>query len=186
MPGVLSEGEIDFDVKPIDQHDVFRSGTHDDNYACWYTAALMLLSHRGARQAVEMVNPASLMRLYANMGIQPAALGELVDEAGMEYTPSKLLFAKKGATDWHTNLQRLGPLMVIVSHHAVVVRGIVNRGGEWKLRVNDPWDGMVSERPLYRFNGAVQWHLPMLYRRSVHRAPLVLTQPVLDPFKITY
>ncbi len=186
MPGVLKSGEIDYDVQPIDQHDVFTSTSHNDNRACWYTAALMLLSWRGPLQASEMSNAGSVMRLWANRGIQPGALGELVDEAGLEYSPCRVLFAKKGATNWHTNLLRLGPLIVIVPGHAVVVRGIVNRGGEWFLKVNDPWDGTVSERSLYRFNGDVQWHLPMLFRRSPHRAPLVLVQPVLDPFSISY
>jgi hypothetical protein len=186
MPGVLSAGEIDYDVAPIDQHDVFPFFAPQDNMACWYTAALMLLSYRGAAQAVEMINPASLIRLWANRGIQARALGELADEARLEYTPSRLLFAKKGATDWHTNLQRLGPLIVIVPHHVVVARGIVNCGGEWQVRVNDPWTGAMDERPLYRFNGDVQWYLPMLFRRSPHCAPLVLQQPVLEPFRISY
>jgi hypothetical protein len=186
MPGVLREGEIDYDVAPIDQHDVFRSSTHDNNKACWYTCALMLLRHRGPVQGLEMNNPASLRRLRESRNIDISELIDLAYEAGLEHTPSKLLFAKKGAVNWHTNLQRLGPLMVIVPHHAVVVRGIVNRGGEWMLHINDPWDGSATEKSMYRFNGDVEWWLPMFFRRSVHRAPIVLTQPVLDPFNIHY
>jgi hypothetical protein len=178
MPGVLKSGEIDHEVKAIDQHTVFSAATHDENRACWYTCALMLLSFRGPAQVSEMSNAGSLMRLWKNEGIQPWDLDKLVDEAGLEHSPCRVLFAKKGPADWHTNLLRLGPL--------IVIRGIVNRGGEWKLIVNDPWDGTVTERPLNRMTYDIRWNLPMLFRRSQHRAPLMLTQPVLDPLAIRY
>ena len=186
MPGVLRSGEIDYEVKPLDQHEVFQSKTFQDNWACWYTAALMVLSYRGVLPTVSMSNLRSLVRLWQNRGIGIGDLGNLAQEAGLEHSPTKVLFAKKGAGDWFNNLSRLGPLIVIVPGHAVVVRGLVNEGGGWSVIVNDPWDGSVTKRPLLRFNGDVWWHCPILYRRSADRPPSMLLQPVMDPYGVSY
>jgi hypothetical protein len=68
----------------------------------------------------------------------------------------------------------------------IVVRGIVKSGDSWAVVYNDPFSGDTRSDVLMRFNGLVDWRMPILFRRSAHRPPLVLQQPVSAPYEVRY
>jgi len=174
-------------VRPVSQHGLFTTDDPHENRACWYAAAMMVLAHRGPLQALELANIASAARLWKNGGIQPDDLHRLATEAGLEHTPAKTLFARMGAAQWHAALSTLGPLMVVLtSRHMVVVTGIARRGTEWEIVYNDPFPGSEQRDVLVQFNRLVDWWKPVLYRRSAHRTPALLQQPVSGPLAIRY
>jgi hypothetical protein len=67
----------------------------------------------------------------------------------------------------------------------MVVRGIVKSGETRAVIYNDPLSGSRS-KVLLRFNGGVDWRMPILFRRSAHRPRAVLQQPVGAPFDVSY
>ncbi|RYE71849.1 MAG: hypothetical protein EOO80_21175 [Oxalobacteraceae bacterium] len=187
MADVLQAGEIELRVPALNQHKLHPGPDFNDNMACWFTAAQMVLAHRGATPPLELTNVATLGRLWKNAGIRPDHLDRLADEAGLEHTLPRALFRWMGAGEWHAALSALGPLIVVVGgDHAVVVRGIVKQGDGWFVVVNDPWMGATYREALGRFNGRMDRYLPVLYRRAAHRAPMMLQQPVQEPFRISY
>jgi len=101
-------------------------------------------------------------------------------------SPPATLFRWMGAGEWYAALAALGPLMVVVGKHAVVVRSIVNQGDAWLIVLNDPWTGATHQEALQRFNGRIERHLPIRYRRSPHRASMALAQPVAESSRIAY
>jgi ABC-type bacteriocin/lantibiotic exporter with double-glycine peptidase domain len=173
-------------VRPISQHEVFAAADPAENRACWYAAALMVLNFRGPLLPLELVNLQTAARLWKNHGVQPHHLDRLAQEAGLEHAPSKVVLPRMGAAQWHAALTTFGPLMVVLnSSHLIVVRGIVKSGDTWEVIYNDPLSGSRSE-VLLRFNGGVDWRMPILFRRSAHRPPVVLQQPVSAPFDVRY
>jgi len=179
--------EIDLNVPILNQHTVFRSKTHDDNWACWFTSALMVLYFRGFVQSIQIqTNLEALVKLWMNKGINPLYLGPLAVQSGLEHSPTNALFLVKSPEEWHQNLSKLGPLLMIVPGHAVVARGIINKGGIWNLKYNDPWNGMIITEPLDQAQRKIVWQCPMLYRRSTSPPPVIISQPVMEPHKIRY
>jgi len=174
-------------VRPVSQHGLITTDDPHENRACWYAAALMVLSHRGPLLPLELANVASAARLWKNHGVQPHRLDRLAQEAGLEHAAAKTLFPRMGAAQWHAALSTLGPLMVVLtSRHLVVVTGIAKRGAEWDIVYNDPFTGTEKRDVLVGFNRLVDWWMPMLWRRSAHRPPAVLRQPVTQPLAIRY
>lgn len=179
--------DIVLDVKPISQHGLFTTAEATENRACWYAACMMVLGYRSPLLPFELLNLKTVARLWTNDGIQPHHLDRLADEAGLEHTPAKAIFPRMGAAQWHAALSTFGPLLVVLnSRHMIVVRGIVRTGDRWMIVYNDPFTGATRSDVLLNFNGVVVWRMPILFRRSAHRPPLVLRQPVSAPFSVDY
>lgn len=179
--------DIVLDVKPISQHGLFATIEATDNRACWYASAMMVLGYRGPLAHLELVNLESLARLWKNHGVQPHHLDRLAAEAGLELSPARAILPTMGAGQWSKALANLGPLMVVLSgRHMIVVRGIVKRGEGWEVVYNDPFVGASRSEALLRFNGSMDWRMPVLFRRSSHRVPTVLQQPVGEPYRVQF
>jgi ABC-type bacteriocin/lantibiotic exporter with double-glycine peptidase domain len=179
--------DIVLNVAPISQHGLFTTAEATENRACWYAACMMVLGYRSPLLPLELANLKTLVRLWQNDGVQPHHLDRLADEAGLEHTPAKSLFPRMGPAQWHACLSTLGPLLVVLnSRHMVVVRGIARSGDTWAIIYNDPFTGGSRSEILLKFNGSVDWRLPILFRRSAHRPSLVLKQPVTAPLTIRY
>jgi len=180
--------DLVLNVTPISQHGLFTAAEATDNRACWYAACVMVLGYRGALLPLELTNLKTVVRLWKNDGVQPHHLDRLANEAGLEHSPPKALFPRMGAAQWHAALSTLGPLLVVLnSRHMVVVRGVARSGGDtWAIVYNDPFTGGSRSDILLNFNGSVDWRLPILFRRSAHRPPLVLQQPVTAPYTVRY
>lgn len=182
----MADQEIEHSVVPLDQHVIFPNVAPNDNQACWYTAAMMVVAYRGIiLPIVNMTRLPTLFRLYSNAGLGNDEDASLAQEVGLEHSPSQVLFLKKNSSDWFVNLSRLGPLLVSEPKHCLVASGIINRGG-WKVVVADPWNGKREERDLAKFNNSLAWHFPIHYRRSSTEPPVVLNQPVMQPFSVKY
>lgn len=182
----LAPAEIELNVRPISQHAVLTTADRADNRACWYAAALMVLDYRGPLRSLELMNIRSLLRKWRNEGVQPHDLALLAEEAGLEIAPSRSIFVRMGAVQWTAALATLGPLMVVCDNHMLVVRGVVQTGAGSAILFNDPFTGVSASKPLARFNAEVDWRRPILYRRSAHRPPVVLRQPVAEPMRVGY
>jgi hypothetical protein len=174
-------------VRPISQHGLFPIEDLKENRACWYAAAMMVLSYRGPLLPHDLLGLKTVARLWKNEGVQPHHLDRLADEAGLEHAPSRTLFARMGGAQWHAALSAFVPLMIVLnSWHMIVVRGVVKSGDSWQIVYNDPLTGASHTQVLLNFNGSVDWRMPVLFRRSIHRPPLVLQQPVTAPYSVTY
>jgi hypothetical protein len=179
--------DIVLDVRPISQHGLFATVEPTDNRACWYASAMMVLNYRGPLPHLELINLRSLARLWKNHGVQPHHLDQLAAEAGLELSPARAILPTMGPGQWSKALSTLGPLMIVLSRrHMIVVRGIVKRGAGWEVVYNDPFIGDTRSEALLRFNGGVDWRMPVLFKRSTHRAPSVLQQPVNEPYRVAY
>jgi len=62
MVGVLQSGEIELEVPALAQHQAQAALAGDENRACWFVAAQMILAYRVPTQPLEMSNVASLLR----------------------------------------------------------------------------------------------------------------------------
>lgn len=179
--------DIVLNVPPISQHGLLPTAEATDNRACWYAACLMVLGYRGPLLPLKLINLKTASRLWMNHGVQPHHLDRLADEAGLEHAPSRSLFPRMGAVQWHAALSTFGPLLVVLNgRHMIVVRGLTKRGNKWEIAYNDPFSGNARSDVLVRFNGSVDWRMPILFRRSAHRPPLVLNQPVTAPNDVRY
>lgn len=174
-------------VRPISQHSLITTVDPAENRACWYAAAMMVLSYRGPLLPLELTRLETSARLWKNDGVYPQDLDRLASEAGLEHAPAKALFPRMGPAQWHAALTTFGPLMVVLnSRHMIVVRGIVKSGDSWQVSYNDPFSGSTCQEVLLRFNGQVDWRMPILFRRSQHRPPVALQQPVTQPYAVRY
>lgn len=160
-------------VPAISQHGMVDVPGPVGNYACWYAASAMVLSYRKPLGALEMSNLRTIARRVINRGIQPRHLGQLADELGLEHTPAQHLFPRIAPEEWHAALSTLGPLMVVIHKHMVVVCGLRQRDGDWEIVYNDPFTSATASKPTWRFDSEVDWTMPMLYLRSAVRPPLL-------------
>ena len=173
MTGTKPLTDIDYKVRAISQHGMVDVPGPVGNYACWYAASAMVLAYRKPLGILEMNNLRTIARRAINRGIQPRRLGELADELGLEQTPAQHLFPRIIPEEWHSALLTLGPLMVVIHRHMVVVRGLRQRNDGWEIVYNDPFTGTTMSKPTWRFDSEVDWTMPMLYLRSAHRPPLL-------------
>ncbi|RYY17721.1 MAG: hypothetical protein EON55_01460 [Alphaproteobacteria bacterium] len=173
MTGTKPLTDIEYKVRAISQHGMVDVPGPVGNYACWYAASAMVLAYRRPLGILEMNNLRTLARRAINRGIQPRHLGQLAIELGLEQTPAQHLFPRIIPEEWHSALSTLGPLMVVIYQHMVVVRGLRQRNDEWEIVYNDPFTGCTMSKPTWRFASEVDWTMPMLYLRSAHRPPLL-------------
>lgn len=165
--------DIDLHVRPISQHGMVDVPGPMGNFACWFASASMVLAYRKPLLTTEMLGLRTIMRKVVNRGVQPDRLPELAAELGLEHLPAQQLFPRITVEEWHKALSTLGPLMVVVGMHMVVVHGLRQRDGEWEIVYNDPWTGSAMHKVTWRFDSEVDWRRPILFRRAGARPPLL-------------
>lgn len=173
--------ELELRVQPINQHDLHPTTPDEENNACWYAASLMVLSYRGVLPTLALNNPHSSQRKAKNQGIFPYEFWHLANEAGLEHANASAVLPQREAANWRTALDTLGPLIVSVGAHIVVVTGVVRRGLDWHIVFNDPLPGARRTMVITRFNYIMSMSMPVLYRRSFHRPPVAQMAPVARP-----
>ena len=178
-PLVLTDLELP--VRPLSQHELRPTEPGEENRACWYASALMVLSFRGPQATLAINNAYSLQRKAKNDGLYPYELWRLAEEVQLEHANARAVLPQLEATDWRDALATLGPLIVSVGAHAVVVCGIVRRGLDWHIVFNDPMRGARRTMVMPRFNSLVNWSMQFLYRRSALRPPVAQMRPNMRP-----
>ena len=155
--------ELELPVRPLSQHALHP--TEEKNRACWYTAAVMVLSHRGPLEPLRMMNVQSLARKYVNRGLLPMDFAHFAREAGLEQTTAQALLPRNGPADWRNALDTRGPLIVVSDWHTLVVRGIVRKGLDWHIVSNNPHSGARETAPINAFNYYMDRKMPIWFRR---------------------
>lgn len=173
--------DLELPVRPLSQHALRPTGPDQDNMACWYAAALMVLDHRGPLASLALHNVHTMARKWRNDGVFPHELWRLAQEAGLEHADARAVLPGRDAVAWRQALSTLGPLIVTVGAHVVVVRGVVRQGLDWHIVFNDPMPGARRTTVLPRFAAVMNWSLPILYRRSPERPPRAQLRPVANP-----
>ncbi|MFL0355806.1 N-acetylmuramoyl-L-alanine amidase [Erythrobacter sp. GH1-10] len=111
--------------------------------SCWATSAAMVIGWRD-RQSVTAETIADIARRNIKQPISGQDFDDFADEVGLTYEPAQSLPPE----EWFALLETKGPLFVaeIPSNfgHVVVVTGMYNDGGQWYVRVTDPWDRVVG------------------------------------------
>lgn len=174
--------ELELPITPFNQHEAHPTPSEEENRACWYACALMVLNYRGPQATLALTNIHTLARKWKNDGIWPHELWRLAQEANLEYANARSVLPTLEAADWLKALSTLGPLIVTAGAHAVVVRGVIRQGLDWHVVFNDPLPGARRTMVLPRFDSVVNMSMPILYRRAVQRPPVATTQPVARPF----
>ena len=173
--------ELELPVRPLSQHVLHPTAPDEENKACWYASALMVLGYRGVPPTSTVTNVHTLARKWKNDGVFPHELWRLAQEVGLEHANLQAVLPQREATNWRHALDTLGPLIVIVGGHAIVVRGIVRQGLDWHVVYNDPLPGARRTMVLSRFRTLVNPSLPVLYRRSGQQPPMAQMRPVANP-----
>jgi hypothetical protein len=173
--------ELELPVTPMSQHEAHPTSDIQENMACWYASALMVLHYRGPQAALALANVHTVARKWKNEGIWPHELWRLAEEAQLEHADARAVLPRLEAADWRQALSKLGPLVVTVGGHAIVVRGIVRQGLDWHIVFNDPMPGARRTMVLPRFNSLLNLSMPILYRRALQRPPVATLQPVARP-----
>ncbi|WP_199857819.1 N-acetylmuramoyl-L-alanine amidase [Erythrobacter sp. EC-HK427] len=111
--------------------------------SCWATSAAMVIGWRDD-QSVTPQSVADIARRSIKRAIAGEDFDDLAAEIGLTYEPAQSLPPE----EWFALLESKGPLFVAEipgnSGHVVVVTGMYNDGGNWFVRVTDPWDMVVG------------------------------------------
>jgi hypothetical protein len=185
----MDDTDVYLPVPVLNQWEVFPQVPKQDNMACWYTSAFMVLLYRmGASSVVNLAHLDTLKRLFTNQGLGATEDEALSKELGLEFTPSAVLFSKRDKQEYCRALAHLGPLVFSEPMHVIVVRGCVARvTGEAAIVVNDPWGGKETSFSVADFNARIDWSYPVHYRRTRFEPPKVLRSgPNMHPYATKY
>jgi N-acetyl-anhydromuramyl-L-alanine amidase AmpD len=125
----------------INWDDVFPVGQPTDN-SCWATAAAMIDGWR-RRQSVSIDAIAQFDNLSTQNGLPPASPARFAEAIGFTVHPNAC-YTPEGFRDI---LEANGPVWVaakVPGVHAIVVTGMYRKGGQYYVRITDPWDRVVG------------------------------------------